>query len=124
MEDSHIADLTSLGEGKYIFGVFDGHDVYNVQGEQDQLSDEDPTNNAYWWVDMATGLKPHLLDLGIPQYSPGSLGDCYYAILGLPSDSSNMGGESDGENDIKLVHSRRFGSELGNEWVVIWGTIG
>ena len=25
MEDSHIADVTSLGQGKYIFGVFDGH---------------------------------------------------------------------------------------------------
>ena len=25
MEDSHIADLEHLGDGKYIFGVFDGH---------------------------------------------------------------------------------------------------
>jgi len=30
MEDSHIADLTSLGEGKYIFGVFDGHGGLNI----------------------------------------------------------------------------------------------
>jgi len=25
MEDSHIADLKNLGQGKYVFGVFDGH---------------------------------------------------------------------------------------------------
>jgi len=31
MEDSHIADLTSLGEGKYIFGVFDGHGGLNIR---------------------------------------------------------------------------------------------
>jgi len=30
MEDSHIADLTSLGKGKYIFGVFDGHGGLNI----------------------------------------------------------------------------------------------
>mmetsp|Transcript_25722 Transcript_25722/g.55335 ORF Transcript_25722/g.55335 Transcript_25722/m.55335 type:complete len:1259 (+) Transcript_25722:193-3969(+) len=105
----------------YASTLFDGVDVYELTtAEQDELNDEIPNNDGYWWEDMATGLKPHLEDLGVPEFEAAK-GDCFYAVMGLPSDDSddensrqgNMGsklGGGDDSNEVKLVHSRRFGS--------------
>ena len=112
-------------------GVFDGVDVYEQGVEKGELTDVEGTDNdPYWWEDMATGLRPHLGDVGIPNYSPYN-GDCYYAILALPISGpmevdasgggvdSNPGGEDSGGVDdvhrVKLLHARRFGSPNGAE---------
>lgn len=112
-------------------GVFDGVDVYEQGVEKGELTDVDGTaNDPYWWDDMATGLRPHFGDVGIPNYSPYN-GDCYYAILALPISGpdevdasgggvdSNPGGEDSGGVDdvhrVKLLHARRFGSANGVE---------
>lgn len=68
-------------------GISDGVDVYGVTVEdEEELLDGvegigDPTvdSSSYWWVDMATGLRPHLEDPGVPGYSPRK-GDCFYAV--------------------------------------------
>jgi hypothetical protein len=114
-------------------GVFDGVDVYEQSVEKGELLSnnvEEGNNDSYWWIDMATGLRPHLGDVGIPNYSPYN-GDCYYAILALPISGpeevdasgggvdSNPGGEDSGGVDdvhrVKLLHARRFGSANGAE---------
>jgi len=89
--------------------IFDGVDVFKLTTEEKgDLEDTNANNDGYWWNDMATGLKPHLEDLGVPEYSPRK-GDCFYAVMGLPnSDDPSFPAE---ENEVKLVHSRRFGSE-------------
>lgn len=105
-------------------GVFDGVDIYEQGVEKGELTDVEGTDNdPYWWEDMATGLRPHLGDVGIPNYSPYN-GDCYFAILALPIsgrggvDSSPGGEDSGGVDDVhrvKLLHARRFGSPNGAE---------
>lgn len=104
-------------------GVFDGVDVYELTTtEQTELNDQDATNNGYWWMDMASGLRPHLLDVGIPDYSPKN-GDCFYAVMGLPTESSDdipvdpdsIINSTLDPNRVKLLHSRRFGSNGNTE---------
>jgi hypothetical protein len=111
--------------------TFDGIDVYNLNGEKSDINN-DGIMDDMWWINMATGIRPHLLDVGIPSYSPlsttsggsgsesSSKSDCYYAIVGLPpittSAPNNIQTASQQpENEVKIIHSRRFGSEFGNE---------
>lgn len=102
----------------YASGVFDGLDVFGLTtDEKAELLDGNPGNDGYWWNDFATGLKPHLEDVGIPEFSARG-GDCFYAVLGLPPPEGGGGGGADANdaNDrVKLVHSRRFGSETSSE---------
>ncbi|KAL3823949.1 hypothetical protein ACHAXA_007920 [Cyclostephanos tholiformis] len=109
-------------------GVFDGVDVYELKTE---LADLQGDGDPLWWEAMATGLRPHLGDLGVPKYGPRG-GDCYYSVLALPMSGPNYntseagggvdnlpGGEDSGGVDdvhrVKLLHSRRFGSDVGHE---------
>jgi len=85
---------------------FDGVDAYLVNEEKNQLNDNDPNNDGFWWNDKEIGLHPHLGDPGIPGYSPKK-SDCFYAVMALPVDTGNVGVG----DEPKLVHSRRFGSE-------------
>jgi len=110
--------------------TFDGIDVYNLNGEKSDI-DNDGIMDDMWWSNMATGLQPHLLDVGIPSYSPlsttssggsesSSKSDCYYAIVGLPPITTTtpndiQSASQQPENEVKIIHSRRFGSEFGNE---------
>ncbi|KAK1749078.1 hypothetical protein QTG54_001017, partial [Skeletonema marinoi] len=81
---------------------FDGVDAYLVHEEMNQLNDNKPNNDGFWWNDKETGLHPHMGDPGVPGYSPKK-SDCFYAVMALPVDSTG--------NKPKLVHSRRFGTE-------------
>jgi len=95
----------------YASSVFDGVDVFELTtAEKDELEDDVDNNDGYWWEDMATGLKPHLLDLGVPEFEAAK-GDCFYAVMGLPVEDDADGSGEDASNEVKLVHSRRFGSE-------------
>jgi hypothetical protein len=112
-------------------GVLDGVDVYELKLELEEKGGTDGTGDPLWWEEMATGLRPHLGDLGVPNHGPRG-GDCYYAVLALPMsgpnyDTSSSGGGVDnlpgGEDSggiadvhrVKLLHSRRFGSDVGSE---------
>ncbi|KAL7550927.1 hypothetical protein ACHAWF_018117 [Thalassiosira exigua] len=89
----------------YASQVFDGADVYGLTTkEKQELTDGDPNNDGYWWDEMATGLTPHPGDVGIPDHEP-TMGDCFYAVLGLP-----LADGRGGEGEVKVVHSRRFGT--------------
>mmetsp|Transcript_18500 Transcript_18500/g.26282 ORF Transcript_18500/g.26282 Transcript_18500/m.26282 type:complete len:1165 (-) Transcript_18500:84-3578(-) len=81
---------------------FDGVDAYLVNAEKQQLTDNNPNNDGYWWNDKETGLHPHMGDPGVPGYSPKK-SDCFYAVMALPGDNTG--------NSPKVVHSRRFGTE-------------
>ena len=101
----------------YASGVYDGVDVYGLTTtEQQELGDEDKTNDGYWWEDFATGLKPHLEDLGVPEWGAVKNGDCFYAVLGLPhTQIPGVNTAPTTDNTVKVVHSRRFGSEEASE---------
>ncbi|KAL3805431.1 hypothetical protein ACHAW5_009437 [Stephanodiscus triporus] len=112
-------------------GVFDGVDVYDQSVEMAEIQDVSggTGDDPLWWEDMATGLRPHMGDPGVPDHGPWN-GDCYYAVLALPMsgpgeaadgggvDNSPGGEDSGGIADVhrvKLLHSRRFGTELASE---------
>jgi len=83
--------------------VFDGVDVFEVTTEKEQQQND-------WWDVGNTGLNPHEGDLGVPGWSP-IMGDCFYAVLGLPGGKKDVVNTDPKANKVKLVHSRRFGSE-------------
>jgi len=98
--------------GTYASQVLDGVDVYEVGVEEKEKKDDLEANDPYWWDEAGSGLSPHLGDVGVPGWSP-AMGDCFYAVFGLPaSDGPAEGGE---DGDVKLVHSRRFGSDGSRE---------
>ena len=94
--------------GATFSNIFDGVDAYKVTEEKNQLEDSNPKNDGFWWNDMQTGLHPHMGDPGIPGYSPYKESDCFYSVMALPVDNTDM---AEVRSEPKLVHSRRFGTE-------------
>eukprot|EP00585_Thalassiosira_rotula_P011336 CAMPEP_0196133664 /NCGR_PEP_ID=MMETSP0910-20130528/2793_1 /TAXON_ID=49265 /ORGANISM="Thalassiosira rotula, Strain GSO102" /LENGTH=1170 /DNA_ID=CAMNT_0041393411 /DNA_START=157 /DNA_END=3669 /DNA_ORIENTATION=+ len=110
--DPHHHALYMTG-ATFASSVFDGVDVFELTTtEQAELRDNTTTNDGYWWNDLMTGLEPHLQDVGVPDYGP-TKGDCFYAVMALPpSDDADVPPD---RNEVKLVHSRRFGSRNAGE---------
>ena len=101
--------------GTYASQVLDGVDVYEVGVEEAEKDDADGTNDPYWWDEAGSGLSPHLGDVGVPGWSP-AMGDCFYAVFGLPtSREAENAPDKSHAGKVKLVHSRRFGSEGSRE---------
>ncbi|EJK49359.1 hypothetical protein THAOC_31771, partial [Thalassiosira oceanica] len=85
--------------GTFASQVLDRVDVYEVGVEEAGNKDGDAMNEP----------------VGVPGWSP-TMGDCFYAVFALPTteDVTNSPDVSD-VGKLKLVHSRRFGSDGSRE---------
>jgi hypothetical protein len=62
--------------------------VYELKLELEEKGGTDGTGDPLWWEEMATGLRPHLGDLGVPNHGPrgGGLLLCRVGVADVRSE--------------------------------------